>query len=108
MISEQERRLQPRFEPIQHWDVVVKDSEGKQHDAQVLDYSQKGMRLLFDPAWDLIKGASLEITDPGTDLRFPASVMWCRLKNRRIIAGVRKGEAQRDWFNTWNGCAATN
>ena len=84
-----ERRLQPRLEPAATLYVTTALEDGANPRAEVLDWSLQGMRLLFRPAVDLIRGGAIAVSDADGDQHEPALVQWCRHKRHFTVAGIR-------------------
>lgn len=57
--------------------------------AQVLDYSQQGMRLLFRPAVDMEVGSCIQVADSTLVPADQAAVQWCHHKRHFTVAGIR-------------------
>lgn len=87
--SFEERRTQRRVEPAAELFVQAGLAEGRQANAQVLDFSASGMRLLFRPAVSIESGEAIEIRDVGGDHGDVASVQWCHHKRHFTVAGIR-------------------
>lgn len=88
-MSFDERRSQRRIEPAAELFVQAGLGQGRQANAQVLDFSASGMRLLFRPAVPIDPGEAIEIRDVGGDHGDAASVQWCHHKRHFTVAGIR-------------------
>ena len=88
-----ERRLEPRLEPAASLYVDTDLESGARSRAEVLDWSSKGMRLLFRPPVDLTRGGTIAVSDADGNQHEAALVQWCRHKRHFTVAGVRACEA---------------
>ncbi|MFM2080554.1 MAG: hypothetical protein RLZZ124_468 [Cyanobacteriota bacterium] len=87
--SFQERRGQSRVEAAGDLFVVAGLGHDRQAQAQVLDFSINGMRLLFRPAVAIDPGMAIEIRDLDGDQADSASVQWCHHKRHFTVIGIR-------------------
>lgn len=84
-----ERRGEPRTELHRLWAVCVESDGFRHRRAQLLDYSESGMRLALEGDSSLRPGQRLKIHNPGTRVSYLATVAWSQQENNQTLAGAQ-------------------